>query len=78
MREKNNNQNNQINEVRQREGEREKTLETSVESWCHPLDFSMVTDANNDLLACENQTYTWDSLLQSTPLLGGCRVEQRE
>lgn len=61
-----------------RECEREKTLETSVESWCHPLDFSMVTDANNDLLACENQTYTWDSLPPTIPLLGSCRVEQRE
>lgn len=50
-----------IKSMRQdRESEQERTLETSVESWCHRLDFSVVTDASNDLLACENQTYTWE------------------
>lgn len=59
-----------IKSMRQdRESERERAPETSVESRCHRVDFSAVTDASNDLLACENRTYTWDCLQPSAPLL---------
>lgn len=46
-----------------------RALDTSVENQCHRLDFSVATDASNDLLDCENQTYTWDCLQPSAPLL---------
>lgn len=51
------------------ESEHVRALNTSVESQCHCLDFSVATDASNDLLACEKQTYTWDCLQPSALLL---------
>lgn len=52
-----------------RESECVRAFDTSVESLCHRLDFNVVTNASNDLLHSENQTYTWDCLQPSAPPL---------
>lgn len=59
-----------------RESECVRAFDTSVESLCHRLDFSVVTNASNDLLDSENQTYCIPGTVCSRPPCC-CRVEPR-